>query len=357
MQTNTFIDFNRNLTDRIIPGKIDGTLLPTGSFVNNTPTVVNGMADIINVLASISDTPKVDGGSGADLTTLSSKAKNSLRDVIVYFQSLLKSPGSNRNLIPTKFSCVMDGIGGLVIGHMFRLSKDIMPKGYRGEGVGSELGNAITSISHTISNGDWSTQIDTLNIVLDQTQSEWSLIDIEKWKELINISVSSEIASEKERANLKPANPNIKVIPPTNPDDEKFYEKILQLIGAPITDENLKFLYAWRQAEGGTAAWNPFNTTWARGFKTTPYNCNKGFPVKNYASRSDGLTATVNTLQQNYYSKIRNGLINNEGAAQISTYIDEISLWGTGTGINTALAGGAINPPAISRSTTQIASC
>jgi hypothetical protein len=357
MQTNTFIDFNRNLTDRIIPEKIDGTLTPTGSFVNNTPTVVNGMANIINVLASISDTPKVDGGAGADLTSLSLKAKNSLRDVIVYFQSLIKSPGSNRNLIPTKFSCVMDGIGGLVIGHMFRLSKDIMPKGYRGEGVGSEIGNAITSISHTISNGDWSTQIDTLNIVLDQTQSEWSLVDIEKWKELINASVSSEIALGGSGANLKPANPNIKVIPPTNPDDGTFYGEILQLIGAPITDENLKFLYAWKQGETGAAAWNPFNTTWARGFKTTPYNCNDGFPVKNYASRSDGLIATVNTLQQNDYNKIRNGLINNEGAYQISTYIDELYKWGTGNLINKILAGNTINPPAISRTTTQIKSC
>jgi hypothetical protein len=44
-----------------------------------------------------------------------------------------------------------------------------MPKGYRGEGVGSQLGNAITSIGHTIANGDWITKVDTLNIVLEDT--------------------------------------------------------------------------------------------------------------------------------------------------------------------------------------------
>ncbi len=98
---------------------------------------------------------------------LFSNAKNSLRDVIAYFQSITQSPGSNRNLIPTKLSIDMDGIGGLVIGHMFRLPKNTLPKGYRGEGAGVQLGNAITSIGHTISNGDWVTKVDSLNIVLD----------------------------------------------------------------------------------------------------------------------------------------------------------------------------------------------
>jgi muramidase (phage lysozyme) len=73
----------------------------------------------------------------------------------------------------------MDGIGGLVIGHMFRLPDNVMPKGYRGEnGIGSQLGNAITSISHTLSDGDWVTKIDTLNIVLDNIKSEFNEIDL-----------------------------------------------------------------------------------------------------------------------------------------------------------------------------------
>ena len=41
--------------------------------------------------------------------------------------------------------------------------------------------------------------------------------------------------------------------------DDEFYKSILKGIGAPITDENMKFFYAWRQAEGGKARNNPFN--------------------------------------------------------------------------------------------------
>jgi len=65
----------------------------------------------------------------------------------------------------------MDGIGGLVIGHMFKLPRNVFPKGYRGEEYGVKLGNAITSIGHTISNGDWVTKIDSLNIVLDNSNN------------------------------------------------------------------------------------------------------------------------------------------------------------------------------------------
>jgi hypothetical protein len=165
MQNNTMIDFNRNLTDRIIPEKVDsqGSEL---KIENNTTNITNGLAQIIDAFAGFKNPPTTSNNeiSYNDLVT---NAKNALRDVIVYFQSITSSPGSNRNLIPTKFSCDMDGIGGLVIGHMFKLPRNVFPKGYRGEGYGVQLGNAVTSIGHTISNGDWVTKIDSLNIVLD----------------------------------------------------------------------------------------------------------------------------------------------------------------------------------------------
>ena len=52
---------------------------------------------------------------------------------------------------------------------------------------------------------------------------------------------------------------NVTPLTKTTPDDE-FYKSILKGIGAPISDENMKFFYAWRQAEGGKAKNNPFNT-------------------------------------------------------------------------------------------------
>ena len=171
IQSNTMIDFNKNIIDRIIPKKVIPS--ETSGSISIDPNtletpVTQTLAAIINELSSFSATP-ITSADAPNYDTLVTTSKNALRDIIVYFQSITKSPGSNRNLIPTKFSFEMDGIGGLVIGHMFKLPPNVMPKGYRGEGVGSQLGNAITSIGHTIANGDWVTKVDTLNIVLEDT--------------------------------------------------------------------------------------------------------------------------------------------------------------------------------------------
>jgi hypothetical protein len=192
MQTNTMIDFNRNITDRIIPEKVDGQLSDI-KVDNKTSTITNGIAQIIKAFAAFKN-PSVDPNNKVNYDDLASNAKTALKDVIVYFQSITTSPGSNRNLIPTKLSIEMDGIGGLVIGHMFRLPKNILPKGYRGENIGSQLGNAITSIGHTIANGDWVTKIDTLNIVLSDNQSSipFSELDLNK---ILTIDINSSSTS------------------------------------------------------------------------------------------------------------------------------------------------------------------
>ena len=152
-----------------------------------------------------------------------------------------------------------------------------------------------------------------------------------------------------------PENNNIIVTPPSS-DDIVFYNSILTGLGAPLTDENRKFFYAWRQAESGKAAWNPFNST-QKSQNTTNYNCNVGYPVKNYASRDLGIKATVETISNGFYPKIFKGLKNNVGAHTLSTYIDELNKWGTGHGVNKALAGKTINPPSISTTTTNVANC
>jgi hypothetical protein len=162
MQNNTMVDFNKSLVDRIIVDKADSE---TANNQNkNKPTVANSLASIITLYALCHQVSK--GGSAyADIV---SKCKNALRDIIAYFQSLFESSGSNRNIIPTKLSFTMDGIGGLVIGQLFTVNDDILPKGYRGVDAGSTLAQTITGISHKVGNSDWTTTIDALNVILDK---------------------------------------------------------------------------------------------------------------------------------------------------------------------------------------------
>jgi murein DD-endopeptidase MepM/ murein hydrolase activator NlpD/peptidoglycan hydrolase-like protein with peptidoglycan-binding domain len=110
--------------------------------------------------------------------------------------------------------------------------------------------------------------------------------------------------------------------------DEDFYVSILKLLEAPVSDENLKFLKAWRQAEGGIANNNPFNTTMnlPKDDKISNYN---SIGVKNYSTPNFGVEATVRTLSLPYYKCIVDGLKNDIGAQKISECPD-MMVWSTG---------------------------
>jgi peptidoglycan hydrolase-like protein with peptidoglycan-binding domain/predicted nucleotidyltransferase len=111
----------------------------------------------------------------------------------------------------------------------------------------------------------------------------------------------------------------------SNITDENFYKRLLQELGAPVTDENLKFLYAWRQAEGKGGTNNPFNTTWKLPGST---NMNR-VGVQHYLSKEDGMIATLKTLKNGRYSCIVQGLRNDIGASEIAK-CPSLGTWGTG---------------------------
>jgi peptidoglycan hydrolase-like protein with peptidoglycan-binding domain len=127
--------------------------------------------------------------------------------------------------------------------------------------------------------------------------------------------------------------------------DKDFYSAILEGVGAPVTDENLKFLYAWRRAEGGKAENNPFNTTYKLSKDLNMSNYNK-VGVKNYSTPNYGIEATVNTLKSRHYTCIVDGLKNNIGAEKISR-CESLKTWGTGDLVSTVLRGGNVEPPKI----------
>jgi hypothetical protein len=165
IQNNTMISFNKNIKDRIIPEKN----FPEKNDWNssNKNNIGASLANIIILLGSFN--PSGSAPTSSNDTSALSQAKNSLRDIIVYFQSLLKSSSSSRSIIPVKLSFEIDGIGGLVIGHLFKVNKDILPDGY----YKANLAQTITGISHTVGNGDWTTKIDALNIILEDRSKKF----------------------------------------------------------------------------------------------------------------------------------------------------------------------------------------
>jgi hypothetical protein len=107
--------------------------------------------------------------------------------------------------------------------------------------------------------------------------------------------------------------------------DDDFYKQILKCVGAEPTKDNMSFMYAWRQAEGGKASFNPFNTT-----KPMPNATNyNSVNVKNYKTMEDGVKATCDTLKLGYYTDIVNGLKKDIGLYELSR-LGGLKKWGTG---------------------------
>ena len=125
-------------------------------------------------------------------------------------------------------------------------------------------------------------------------------------------------------------------IEPLNTNDVSFYQSVLKGLGAPITPENLKLLVGWRQAEGGSAKHNPFNTTWNKP-NSDFYNClskdKQGkclVGVRNYATRADGIKATIDTLKNPVYKSLIEQLQNGDStAAEMARNQTVFKKWGT----------------------------
>lgn len=116
-------------------------------------------------------------------------------------------------------------------------------------------------------------------------------------------------------------------------DADAFYADVLLILGMPASANRMRFMRAWRLAEGAEASWNPFNTTWARG-RASKYN---SVGVGNYATRADGLAATAGTLRLRYYTDLRARLARDD-TAELVALSPDLRTWGTGAGVSRILA-------------------
>jgi hypothetical protein len=113
----------------------------------------------------------------------------------------------------------------------------------------------------------------------------------------------------------------------TEAQTNQFYTDVLKQLGAKPTSGNLVFIYAWRQAEGAKATYNPWNTTQGLGGSTN-YNT---IPVQNYLTYNDGITASVKTLNNGRYPNIikafKKGIPDQKQAQLLASLLQTKSSW------------------------------
>jgi hypothetical protein len=201
---NTLIDFNQNLFDRVIPKKESPDIPPSTDPIKELEEKIKNLKDNINVIVSFINEIdpawyKFGLGSGNYDVSNASKYNNALKDLINFFKTFIKNDNTNRAIIPTKLSIETDGIGGIVIGNLFKIPNELLPRGYRGGGAGpAKIAYGVTGLAHSIQNNDWVTNIDTQFIILDEPRGGISLIDMSNIKIVIEAAASNNTQKTKD---------------------------------------------------------------------------------------------------------------------------------------------------------------
>ena len=164
--TTTLVSFNKSVKDRIIPVKISALNDPGYNTSNNVLSVLTqSLNTLYKYFSQLKYSVVEDPGFDADRAN---DYKNALKDLINTLKAISYSRTNNKSIIPTTLSLILDGIGGLVIGHIFKLPPDLLPKGYRGDKIGSKLGYVVTRIGHDVKGNDWTTKIEAQTLILDE---------------------------------------------------------------------------------------------------------------------------------------------------------------------------------------------
>jgi len=108
-----------------------------------------------------------------------------------------------------------------------------------------------------------------------------------------------------------------------------FAYRLLQKLGAPVSNDNLKALLGWMAGENTNAMNNPLATTRSADGHTTPYNTFSGnLHVWNYDTPQTGLQATYDTLTNGRYDNIVEALRRGTTIGQLAPLVSA-SAWGT----------------------------
>lgn len=169
IDTTTLVNFNKSIMDRIIPIKDAPTSNNNIDFLSKWKTLNVALSNISKFLIGLDNSTFGFFDSNFDLNN-ASDYRTSLKDLINYYRTINGSKTNNKAIIPTKLSITMDGIGGIIIGNIFRIPEDILPKGYKSnlDGSGVKIGYTVTGIGHSIQNNDWVTKIEAQTITFDE---------------------------------------------------------------------------------------------------------------------------------------------------------------------------------------------
>jgi hypothetical protein len=161
----TLVAWNEGITDRLIPKRLTNSNDLLSNNDNISTFILPFLTQIWEYFKSIN------GENTKDDTNLAYGGLNfAYRDFLSYLDKY-DERNKFKTIIPTELSITLDGIGGIIIGNIFKINQDVVPKGYRNV-PGRDLAYIVTKLSHNIADNDWTTKINAYPIVFEQADGK-----------------------------------------------------------------------------------------------------------------------------------------------------------------------------------------
>ena len=182
----TLVAWNEGISDRLIPKKNFNSTIELKQDPNkpNSPAtfLLPFLTKIYNYFQYINGIPSSTTNNPNNTQDNFNYAYGGLdfayRD---FLASLDRFDPQNRfrTIIPTELTITLDGIGGIIIGNLFKINQDIIPKGYKNIG-NREIAYIVTRLGHQLSGNDWTTELNAYPVVFENA------LGIKVWKQWDN---------------------------------------------------------------------------------------------------------------------------------------------------------------------------
>lgn len=160
----TLVAWNEGISDRLIPKKLtnpNDLLSEENEPVSYLLPFLTQMFKYFSVIAGTT--------SGDDINLAFGGLNFAFRDFLAHLDRTNGGNNVYKTIIPTELNVTLDGIGGIIIGNLFKINEDIVPNGYKGV-LGRKLAYIVTSLGHNISDNDWTTNLKAYPIVFEQSK-------------------------------------------------------------------------------------------------------------------------------------------------------------------------------------------
>lgn len=321
--TSDFGVYNTGSHDRYMKTKSsDGSSNATST---TTPTPIQNNVQECQAAINFDTVVSSIYGLSSDTTVEYIKPAEVAQAIAYYKEKMSKiknqqSGSVSAMIIPIKASITMDGFSGIYPFQLFTINENMLPYRYSSANLNNgKVAFSTARLTHNFSNNEWTTSMEGFMTFLKESDDQQTK----------PVAASDTIV-------VDTTGQAVISMTGTKVDDD-IYKQILEGVGAKPTKDNMLFMYAWRQSEGGAAGstagidakFNPFNTTlqWPGAIKLN----NDG--VKAYLTLEDGIKATISTLLNSTggrYLDIVNGLRGDVGLFKLSR-MQSLAIWGTGT--------------------------